>query len=283
MNDNYVPQWPAAELDTLINLFRQGLTFESISEKIPGRSKSACIGMARRIGLSRPKPEREVRQNKPAFWTDERNALLRKLWAEGVKNEDIAARLGKSRASIKKRAERLGLPSRGRAPGPSALSDADFQEVLRLYRSGMGPSDIARRFKVTAATVIGRLHRAGVVNRRGPSVAKLPRPATQNPNGVTASKAVSEARRAFFEVEGQKHVTASHEPANDHAIPLIGRPFGTCAFPVGTPDRPANQLCCGQPKSGSTSMPYCERHAAKAGTGRIISERDMLRFMRRAA
>ncbi len=44
-------------------------------------------------------------------WTDEEDALLRRLRAEGVSSSKIAVQIGKSRNAVIGRASRMGLPS----------------------------------------------------------------------------------------------------------------------------------------------------------------------------
>lgn len=274
MNDDYVPTWPAAELDTLLKMFREGATFQAISDKLPGRSKSACIAMARRIGLSRPKPEREPRTFKPVFWNEERTGLLRKLWGENVPTTDIARKIGQTPGSILNRAKRLGLKSRGTGAAVNSVPAEELAEAIRLYQSGLTPSEIARKLKVTPGTIIGRLHRAGVTKKRQPQ--------QRQPQPRTAAGIVElAAKRIAAQHEGFEKIEAASEAANDDAIPLIGRPVSSCAWPVGTPDRPANQLCCGQGRAGES--PYCERHRAKAGTGKTQDARELTRSLRRVA
>ena len=53
--------------------------------------------------------------------------------------------------------------------------------------------------------------------------------------------------------------------ANDNSVPLMERKFGQCAWPVGTPDRPRDQLVCGASTyEGVENCPYCVTHAKRA-------------------
>lgn len=66
---------------------------------------------------------------------------------------------------------------------------------------------------------------------------------------------------------GKKLLAGFAAPENDDAILLTERRFGQCSWPVGEPDRPANQLCCGQPvpADANRGIPtYCSKHAARA-------------------
>lgn len=74
-------------------------------------------------------------------WTDERTALLKKLWAQGLSASQIAAELGGvSRSSVLGKAHRLGLPGRDpvlppvkqRQPKPSRIASQGFHG----YRPG---------------------------------------------------------------------------------------------------------------------------------------------------
>ncbi len=53
-------------------------------------------------------------------WTDERIELLKKLWADGLSGNQIAAELGGiTRNAVIGKAHRLGLPGRPRSGGPN--------------------------------------------------------------------------------------------------------------------------------------------------------------------
>ena len=66
---------------------------------------------------------------------------------------------------------------------------------------------------------------------------------------------------------GKKLLDAFSAPANDDAVLLTERRFGQCSWPVGDPDRPANQLCCAarvQFGGGKGVETYCAKHALRA-------------------
>lgn len=46
------------------------------------------------------------------WWTDERIATLRRLWAKGVSVDKIAKQMGTSRGAVSGKRDRLGLPLR---------------------------------------------------------------------------------------------------------------------------------------------------------------------------
>lgn len=177
-------------------------------------------------------------------------------------------------------------------------------EAKRLYiDQGMSAAETAKALGggVTRNGVIGIAHRrgwmndhrqkptstgrplrapsvsAGPANPRGvrghPSGAKPPKPGPHlKPGavfGLVATLGPEEAKRRSeaSAAAGRKLVSAFAAPANDDAILLINRRAFQCSWPVGEPERPADQLCCGQPvpEGANKAVPtYCEAHAARA-------------------
>ena len=131
----------------------------------------------------------------------------------------------------------------------------------------------------TRNSVIGVAHRRGwlkearqpaAVPTVGRSKPRPPRPGPQNRPGAVFGKvsvdnpAETERKRAAAKAESDALIAAMSGPANDDAIPLIDRGRFQCSFPVGTPERPAAQMCCGQPvphNAGRAVPTYCAGHA----------------------
>lgn len=102
-----------------------GLTVRQIGE-ITGRSHSAIKQRIHDLGLPHLTPElvltrrretlrKNVEQHpQPAAYSPEQDALLRKLWVQAVRIEEIADRLGRSRQAVCAHATRIGLGKRDR-------------------------------------------------------------------------------------------------------------------------------------------------------------------------
>lgn len=191
-------------------------------------------------------------------WTPDRIARAKTLWLRGDSAEQISRAIGGglSRNAVIGKVNRLGL-QRGRPSTPKAPTTTR----VRVPKPPKAPS--APKMK------------------RGPGEHRTaPKSGNVNPFGAS-STAEAARKRAEAEAQGAAKLQAFAEPANDDAIPLIGRPVSSCAWPVGTPDRPANQLCCGQRVSGGS--PYCERHRAKAWTGKVQVTPKVAETLRRVA
>lgn len=181
----------------------------------------------------------------------------------------------------------------------------------KRYLAGESATEIAKALGggLTRNGVIGKADRMGwSANYRqkptstgirrpvaGPSHRKPPKPGQQNrPGAVFGAVSVlnpeeTEKKRAAFAEAGAKINARFDAPANDDAIPLMERGRFQCSWPVGSPARPAEQLCCGQPvpEGANPSVEtYCAQHA-RAAVSRVlvgakpdakVYERSMRRF-----
>lgn len=186
-----------------------------------------------------------------ATWPPARVEKLKKLWAEGKSGAEIAEILGGglSRAAVIGKANRVGCAARG-AP-------ANFATYMPTVRRDRVPT-------------VKPAKQAGAVN------ARKGRPPKQGPHlkpgavfGPVETLDPAEAlKRSNAQAEaGKKLIDAFAVPANDDAILLIERKFGQCSWPVGEPDRPANQMCCGQPvapDANKATQSYCPAHGLRA-------------------
>lgn len=196
-------------------------------------------------------------------WTAERVEILKQGVAEGLSYTEISQRLNGvfSRSACIGKAKRMGL-----AQPPAAT------RFNRAYAPVLG---------VTWADQKGREE---VLQRRSEMIRR-----------ARAEPPRAAPRPAAVEMGQGHHRTPPALPPRDlpqidafdlspDPIPLVGRPFGRCAWPVGEPERPADQLCCGARTGGKT---YCDTHArlggAKYGRGVMGPERELLHALRSVA
>lgn len=176
-----------------------------------------------------------VSNHSGAGWPKEQIAKLKLEWGRGKSATEIAAGLrGRTRNAVIAKAHRLGL------------TDTDSEQSTR---------------RAPAAPTIKRDRYAGnSLNARSGQVPKA------KPFDLTKSKSDSTPeQRAEKAAAGQSIIEQASDPANDNAVPLIGRRFGQCAWPVGAPPRPADQLVCGAPiYQAIEKCAYCLTHARRA-------------------
>jgi|GEM_PF-3293822 len=212
---------------------------------------------------------------------------MTRLWKDGVPVADIAKVIGVSDTTVRVLRDVLGLPPR--QTNPSKYPPALVERICDLWREGRSGAEIARTLGVgwNRNKVISLINRNGLSGGRSkaprPSVVKAPRPpraprpkADKKPQAAAPAKTRAfvptppqdaDKKRAEFAVEGQKVIAGTADAANDNAIPLLERRFGQCAWPVGTPDRPARQLCCGGPVAENANRSvanYCAGHGRRA-------------------
>lgn len=176
-----------------------------------------------------------------AEWPDDQIATLKKQWIEGKSASEIAKGLrGRTRNAVIAKVHRLGLTGKdGTRREPSA------PEVKRDRYTGNG-----------------------INARRG-------KPQKTKPFDLTKSKTDSTPeQRAEKAAQGKAIIACSSDAANDNSILLIARRRSECAWPVGTPERPADQLVCGgRVFIGIEDCPYCLTHAQRAYTRDITKPR----------
>lgn len=200
-------------------------------------------------------------------WTKERVEQLRELWTSGKSASECAAALNFgwprdrhiSRSAVIGKVHRLGLPTRetptvptmarpARAPRAPVVTPRIKPEAMRRPPR---QKDVGKAPVVFAKQKFDHVHGDELEQRR-------------------------EERRAF----GQSKLDA-FAPANDDAIPLITRRFDQCAWPVGEPDRPEGQLCCGA--QAVEGKPYCAHHAGIAYVPTTARQQNFIRSLRRFA
>lgn len=199
-------------------------------------------------------------------WPFDDEQKLRVLWARGLSAGEIARQIpGRSRNAVIGKAKRLNLEGRASPILPPRPVGAP----------------------------------APVRKPRAPKVkpeakAKPPHPGQQGKVavvlGVTfppCSPEEADKKRAVFEAQGKAAIKGMDAATNDNAVPLLDRKFGQCAWPVGTPARPAEQMVCAAPVyEGLDGCSYCLPHAQRATTRDITQPRpkeNLARSLRRWA
>jgi GcrA cell cycle regulator len=170
-------------------------------------------------------------------WTDERIALLKKMWKEGKSAAEIAKTLGKgvTRNAVIGKAHRMGLsgrPSPIKKPAPAKKEAAPKKPVAAA-------KPVAAPAAVPAAK--GRKKQAA---------------APQAPAGAVLKSAAAIAREA----EELRMLGREIAPLNG-GVALIDLTERMCKWPIGDP-READFTFCGRNIRPGT--PYCPEHAAMA-------------------
>ena len=93
------------------------------------------------------------------IWTPEMDAELSRMAHAGYGHGPVAERLGVSWCVARVRRKVLGLP-KGRSGGPERKFD--HAAAVRAYQAGVGLSELAERFGVSAVAIWQAVNRAGV-------------------------------------------------------------------------------------------------------------------------
>lgn len=182
-------------------------------------------------------------------WPKAQVDALKTLWIEGKSASEIAKVLpGRSRCSVIAKVHRLGLAGRG-APAQLARRDPSAPEVKRDRSVGAIVQNLAARTP--------------------PKPGQQNRPALAFGNIEVVNAEETEKRRTAHRAHGEKIIDGFAAPANDTAILLMERRRFQCAWPVGEPERPAQQMCCGLPVQegvGTALESYCAAHQQRAAS-----------------
>lgn len=170
-------------------------------------------------------------------WSADRVATLRRLWGEGKSASEIAKTLtGLSRSAVIGKVHRLGLSS---ADGGCKRSTSSH---LNQRPARPRPDKMAQPSRPVTVMV-----------KPGAPPASS-KPGVYISGGSVHDRAPSEPLPALRELQ-----------VCTTARPWLTRKRNECAWPVGEPDRGANQLsCCGPTMEGAT---YCAPHLKIRASG----------------
>ncbi len=180
-------------------------------------------------------------------WTDERVAILKKLWMEGLSASQIAAELGEgvTRNAVIGKVHRLKLSGRAKpaSSAPRARKPRATAASAPRRPSGAASNTSARPASSRPAATSAPRRSAGA----GPAVA-----------GNTALKmsADTEAEQSF-ELNAESEIFI---PEADR-IGLMELNEHTCKWPIGDPVSEEFHFCGRHSDEGK---PYCEFHSKRA-------------------
>jgi hypothetical protein len=172
-------------------------------------------------------------------WTPADDALLRKLWAEGLTSGTIAARIGRSRSAVLGRVGRQGLPKRG------------GRLRKRIDQAAAVPQQQASPLRPAPAKAMPRAPDAAP--HRGRTSLNSPTPPGSPPLGGAG---------AF-----SKGVLFGEAKSTQCAFPLWGDSISADAAAARQPGRLGRAYyTCGQPTTRRVDggpSPYCAGHHAR--------------------
>jgi hypothetical protein len=205
-------------------------------------------------------------------------AKFTQLWNQNVGIANMAKTLRIGQTTVRNARKEFGLADRATAP---TIHPAETVEKVRvLWVAGKSATEIAAKFGHgwTRNMVMSIVYRNKMseaqrtkTSQTKPRVKKAPKPRPANPEpklGVpfpTLSPEKADEVRATRAAAGRQAITGMDAVANDNAVPLMERKFGQCAWPVGTPEQPRDQLACGAATyQGIDNCSYCVTHAKRA-------------------
>lgn len=154
-------RWSAAEDATVRDGYELGLTCAEIALELSGRTTSAVVARAAKLGLA----------SYARVWTAVDDRRLRSLAVSGAEVEQAARVLSRTPEALRARARKLGLAplrsTRTRQPAKRWTPDEDGQ--LHLY-VGVNPAVLAQMLDRSPEAVVQRLRRLGLreARRRSP-------------------------------------------------------------------------------------------------------------------
>ena len=155
------PRWSAPEDAAVRDGYELGLTCAEIAMDLPGRTASAVVARAAKLGLA----------SYARVWTAHDDQRLRSLAASGAEVEHAARALARTPEALRARARKLGLsPLRSaRTLQPSRRWTPADDEQLHLH-VGVNPAVLAQMLDRSPEAVAQRLRRLGLreTRRRSP-------------------------------------------------------------------------------------------------------------------
>jgi hypothetical protein len=143
------------------SILRENYTPSNIEEVLnllPGRTKSAVLGMAGRMRLTSSGVTMGVRR-KP--WTEDQEQLLI-YWYGKIPMPDVAKKVGRGTCFVQVCAKLLGLSKPGRAYSKRKV---DPQRAADMYAAGVPLKDIAAEFSASKVAVLKYVDKMGVPRR----------------------------------------------------------------------------------------------------------------------
>jgi GcrA cell cycle regulator len=185
----------------------------------------------------------------------ERNAEIRRLSAEGWKNQALAEKFGVSRKRIYeliRAADAVRIP---REPSQSA-TDEFRAKVFLLWQQGVPTGEIGERMGVSKNVITSLRKRAGWKPRGNPRLKRK-----QEPTPPKVRLEVGHSRvRATGELIGRTLPIAPVAP--EPAVRFQPRRPAQCCWPLwGDKERPTHVYCVAQANPGK---PYCTEHQTLA-------------------
>lgn len=173
-------------------------------------------------------------------WTDERVALLKKLWMEGLSASQIAAELsgGVTRNAVIGKVHRLKLSARAKPANVAPRAKAPRPAAPRRPAAPTGP-------RGTASVA------ASAVSQRRTTVAPT--------IGATALKIDAEMEMEVV-AETTTKVAELFIPVEER-ISLLQLTEKTCKWPIGDPMSSEFHFCG---RGSEEGKPYCEFHSRRA-------------------
>jgi GcrA cell cycle regulator len=244
----------------VVELWNEGVPSSQIGARV-GIKPGSVRGLTRRLNL----PPRPLTGFHKTF-SPEQDALLTALWSnKTLSNTQICERVGRGKHSCQRRAKELNLgrrpdTSHNNSPWITAEAKAKLESE---WKAGTSASTIARMFGVTRNSVIGRLHRAGLLRtgsrprrERAPQMPRAPRARRES----KVSFGVSSRRTApGWSGSLTPAVLALPDPAYADCVTFEQLKHGRCHWPLGEPTK-----FCGRQSCEIGHGSYCEQHYARS-------------------
>lgn len=186
------------------------------------------------------------------IWTDELDALVTRLWHQGLTGAQMSFRIPNSTSEgCMERCRKLGL-RRGSNPVKSAWSETDDEILTLMWTNGSSASQIAKALPGdrTRNAVIGRANRLGL-RKTSPE---------RNRNPKVKIERKAPPRRAPRPQRNWTQKSSSIPPESARKA-LLALNTHDCRWPMGDPQEPGFGFCGARQEPG---LPYCPHHAQVA-------------------
>ena len=178
-------------------------------------------------------------------WTDEKHLRLKTMWEQGYRRQAIAAEIGCTPNAVSGKVHRLGYKRILSVEQRDAIDTPPAPEIEPQSPPEIAPQSPPEIAPQSPPEIIPLPQVEPVLP---PPVAKLrPRPVLV----PIALPIVQTVERITISHIGQKVISP-------RAKQWIHRGARECAYPVGSPDRPAYQESCGN--TAVLGKPYCSGH-----------------------